>query len=269
MPGRRTHIVDFRMDNSVRDFYNEFAEDYHLYFEDWEASMTRQATAIGSILEAECGPAASTTILDCACGIGTQALGLAKSGFLVTGSDVSDRAVERARAEASRRGLDIPLFVADMRQLDAVPIGSFHAAICMDNALPHLDSEDEVAKALGQIRGKLRTNGTFVASIRDYDEVLRQRPVVHGPSFLSDAEERRIVFQLWDWQDERTYTFHLYLTRKTSTGWGNFHGASAYRAILRDELTALLEREGFTNIRWRFPKESGFYQPVVIATAGA
>lgn len=40
--------------------------------------MARQAAAIGSILERECGPAVSTTVLDCACGIGTQALGLAK-----------------------------------------------------------------------------------------------------------------------------------------------------------------------------------------------
>lgn len=257
------------MDNTVRDFYNEFADDYHLYFEDWEASMTRQAAAIGSILERECGPAAATTILDCACGIGTQALGLAKLGFPVTGSDVSDRAIERARAEASRRGFHMPLFVADMRQLNAVPTSGFHAVICMDNALPHLNSEDELARAAGQIRAKLRTSGTFVASIRDYDEILRQRPVVQGPGFISDAGKRRIVFQLWDWQDERRYTFHLYITRETSTGWKNFHGASAYRAILRDELTDILDRQGFTNIRWRFPNESGFYQPVVIATACA
>lgn len=40
--------------------------------------MARQAAAIGSILERECGPAVSTTVLDYACGIGTQALGLAK-----------------------------------------------------------------------------------------------------------------------------------------------------------------------------------------------
>ena len=182
---------------------------------------------------------------------------------------MSDRAIERARAEASRRGFHIPLFVADMRLLNAVPISGFHAVICMDNALPHLNSEDELAKAAKQIRAKLRTSGTFVASIRDYDEILRQRPVVQGPGFISDAGKRRIVFQLWDWQDERRYTFHLYITRETSSGWKNFHGASTYRAILRDELTDILDRQGFTNIRWRFPNESGFYQPVVIATACA
>ena len=37
-------------------------------------------------------------VLDVACGIGTQAIGLARRGFAVTASDVSAGAVRRARA---------------------------------------------------------------------------------------------------------------------------------------------------------------------------
>ena len=213
--------------------------------------------------------AASTTVLDCACGIGTQALGLAKLGFAVTACDVSERAVKRARAEAFLRGLHIPLVVADMRKLDIIPANSFHAVICMDNALPHLDSEGELSQAVGQIRAKLLPGGTFIASIRDYDDIVQQRPVVQGPGFMSDGGKRRIVFQVWDWHDARRYTFHMYITRETSDGWKDFHGASVYRAILRHELTDILHRQGFTMIRWQFPNESGFYQPIVIATADA
>jgi glycine/sarcosine N-methyltransferase len=75
----------------------------------------------------------------------------------------------------------------------------------------------------------------------------------------------RIVFQVWEWHDDRRYTFHSYITRETSAGWTNFHGTSAYRAVLRDEVTAILESSGLTNIRWQFQTESRFYQPVVIA----
>lgn len=59
----------------------------------------------------------------------------------------------------------------------------------------------------------------------------------------------------------------MYITRETSAGWANFHGVSAYRAVLREEITGILASRGFTKIRWLFPAESGFYQPVVIATA--
>jgi len=254
------------MATGVNGFYDDFAGDYDLLFEDWEASMRRQAAAIGSILERECG-VTGATVLDCACGIGTQALGLAKAGFRVTGADLSDGAVQRARLEAAKRKLDIPFHVVDMRNLDEVAAAGFDAVICMDNALPHLLNEADLTRAAEQIRAKLRTGGTFLASIRDYDAIVAQHPVVQGPAFLSDEGKRRIVFQVWDWQDERQYVFHMYITRETSAGWANFHGASVYRAVLRDEITGILASRGFTNIRWRFPAESGFYQPVVIATA--
>lgn len=199
--------------------------------------------------------------------IGTQSLGLAKLGFRVTGADASGGALQRARSEAAARNLDVPFYVADIRNLDDVPADGFHAVIWMDNALPHLLSPADLLQAARQIRAKLRTGGTFVASIRDYDAILAQRPVVPGPAFYSDEGKRRIVFQLWDWQDERGYVFHMYITREASAGWANFHGASVYRAVLRDDVTGILKACGFTNTRWLMPSESGFYQPVVIATA--
>src|SRR5262249_19329121 len=161
------------MATSVSEFYDDFAGNYHLLFEDWESSMTRQASAIASIL-GRGGTAGGTTVFDCACGIGTQELGLAKSGFCVTGANVSAGAVQRARSEAAARKLGIPFYVADMRKLDEVPAAGFDAVICMDNALPHLLDETDLSQAAGQIRAKLRAGGTFLASIRDYDAILGQ-----------------------------------------------------------------------------------------------
>lgn len=253
----------------VRDFYDDLASHYHLMFEDWEASMARQAAALGPILERACGPAKSVRILDCACGIGTQALGLARLGFRVTGADISPRAIERAHGEASKRGLDVSLYIADMLHVGLVPETGFDAVVCMDNALPHLSCEEHLVEALAQLRTKVRPGGILVASIRDYDHLIEERPVVQGPAFFSDAGRRRIVFQLWDWIDDRRYFFHLYITRDTPAGWQNHHGVSAYRAVLREELTRALEGVGFSEVRWLLPAESGFYQPVVLATTGA
>jgi glycine/sarcosine N-methyltransferase len=259
--------VECNMAETVRDFYDELACEYDLMFEDWEASIARQAAVLGSILERECGPANSVRILDCACGIGTQSLGLARCGFRVTGADLSPRAIARARLELSTRGLDCALYVADMRDLSPVPETGFDAVISMDNALPHLLCEDDLVQAAREVGAKLRTGGMFVASIRDYDRLIEERPVVQGPSFFSDGGRRRIVFQVWDWMDERRYQFHLYITRDTPAGWQTHHGVSAYRAVLRDELTGILERAGFVKVRWVLPAESGFYQPVVIGVA--
>lgn len=255
------------MAGSVREFYDELSSNYYLIFEDWEVAMATQAAVLGPILARECGSAMPLTILDCACGIGTQVLGLPKLGFRVTGTDVSPRAIERARREASERGLDLRLYVADMLDLNAVPEAGFDAVICMDNALPHFSCDEHLAVAATQIRKKLRAGGTFVASIRDYDHLIQERPVVQGPSFFSDAGRRRIVFQFWDWMDERKYTFHLFITCDTPAGWQTHHGVSTYRLVLREELTSILEGAGFTRVRWMLPAESGFYQPLVVAVA--
>ena len=190
------------MTDTVRGFYDDLAASYHLMFEDWEASMARQAAALAPLLERECGCSArSARILDCACGIGTQALGLAKYGFAVTGADLSPRAVARTCQEASARALDLPAYVADMRDLSGIPASGFDGVICMDNVLPHLGSEEDLARAASQIRSKLRSGGTFAGSIRDYDQLIEKRPVAQGPVFLSSDGGRRIVFQVWDWMD--------------------------------------------------------------------
>ena len=56
-------------------------------------------------------------ILDCACGIGTQAIGLASLGYNVTGSDISSKEVVEAKWEAIRRNLNIRFAYTDFRKL--------------------------------------------------------------------------------------------------------------------------------------------------------
>jgi 2-polyprenyl-3-methyl-5-hydroxy-6-metoxy-1,4-benzoquinol methylase len=254
---------------SVKGFYDQLAGNYHLIFEDWDASIRRQAAALGAILERECGPPANVRILDCACGIGTQALGLAKLGFQVTACDLSVVAVERTHKEAETRGLSVRAFVADMLDLTEIPDGGVDAVICLDNALPHLESEEQLLRAAGQMRRKLRAGGLLMASIRDYDSLMQEKPVVHGPNFYSDSQGRRIVHQVWDWLDDRSYTFHLYITRKVQDQWESQHYVSTYRSITRDELSQIVARSGFADCRWIRPDESGFYQPIVLAKASS
>jgi glycine/sarcosine N-methyltransferase len=247
--------------------YDEFASHYHLIFENWELSVERQAAALSSILQGKCGLTTTARILDCACGIGTQSLGLAKMGFQVSGCDLSPRAIERARLEASRQDVDIHFSVANMLNLTSLGESNFDAVICMDNALPHLESAEQLLQAAKQFRAKLHPGGLLMASIRDYDRLIEERPVTQGPSFYSDQGRRRIVFQVWDWVGACRYIFHLYITRELAEGWQTFHTSARYRAVRRDEVIAALTHAGFRNGRWLTEAESSFYQPIVLAEA--
>src|SRR4051812_42607157 len=102
----------------VANLYDELAESYHLVFADWQASMERQGAWLESFIRAEWPAAAS--VLDAACGIGTQALPLAARGYRVTASDLSTAAVARAAREAKLRGVELATAVADLRELSNV-----------------------------------------------------------------------------------------------------------------------------------------------------
>lgn len=176
--------------------YDELAAHYDQIFEDWEASIARQSTMFAGILDRECGDRRPIRVLDCACGIGTQSLGLAMKGFDVTGCDISIGAVKRARLEASKRGISVPFSVANMVQLSAIQKSNFDAVICIDNSLPHLQTDEDLLQAAQQAYRKLRPGGSFIASIRDYDRLVVERPTTQGPSFYPDNGRKRIVFQI-------------------------------------------------------------------------
>jgi len=254
------------MAEDAKSFYDNLSDSYHLIFEDWDASIRRQAAALSPILERECGVPRDVRVLDCACGIGTQLLGLAGLGFAMTGCDLSERAVNRARRETQARGLPAELFVADMKDLRELPQMKFDAVICMDNALPHLTKDEELIKALTEIRGKLRSRGLFMASIRDYDKLVQEKPTIQGPVLYGVPDKRRIVHQIWDWMDDHHYSFHLYMTEQVPDGWETRHYSAKYRALLRRELTHILGATGFKDCRWLPETETGFYQPIVLAT---
>jgi hypothetical protein len=61
-------------------FYDELAESYHLIFDDWDVAIPRQRDVLARLLPA---PLEGKRVLDCACGIGNQAIGLGMLGFTV------------------------------------------------------------------------------------------------------------------------------------------------------------------------------------------
>jgi glycine/sarcosine N-methyltransferase len=251
------------MNDLILGFYDSLAPYYHLIFEDWDRSIERQAAILHSLLEAQSG-AGARTILDCACGIGTQAIGLARHGHHVLGSDLSPAAVERAKREAAGRGLNISFLVSDMTSLAEIEERGFDVVLALDNALPHL-APAAIKNAVSAMSTKLRPGGVFLASTRDYDALIRERPTLQGPCFYGRDGQRRIVLQVWDWIDRDRYTLHVYITHQTDGRWETGHFVSEYRCLQRGELSRALASAGLEGIRWLMPDESGFYQPIVVA----
>jgi glycine/sarcosine N-methyltransferase len=251
------------MANKVLSFYEGLADYYHLIFEDWDRSIQRQARILGSVISQEL-PGQHLRILDCACGIGTQSLGLAALGHHLIGCDLSPAEVTRATREAQQRGLDIEFLVSDMTNLKEIPEAVFDVVSAFDNALPHL-KPDELIQAVGAMTRRLKPGGLFIASIRDYDSLLQQRPAMQEPAFFGKVGSRRIIHQVWDWAEAEEYTLHLYITVEAGQSWLTHHFVSEYRCVRRQELSDAIRSVGFHEPVWLMPAESGYYQPLVLA----
>ena len=273
--------------NSVQQFYDELANEYDLIFADWKQEVRRQSEVLDAFIRSQAGGQARS-VLDCACGIGTQAIALAMRGYKVHATDFSASSVERAKKEAAFFGMSITFGVADWLTLDTTINDVFDIVVCMDNALSHLLDDGDLRVAASQMRARLRPGGLMIASIRDYDSLLSNDsagnsqvtpglPGVAGkqgaglprstlPRVSEDPSGRRITFQVWDWADDsRSYAVNQFFMRESTAGWGVTHYVSRFRALMRDELSDTLRSAEFSDVRWHMPAESGFYQPVVTA----
>jgi SAM-dependent methyltransferase len=236
------------------EFYDTLAEEYHLIFQqDWWAVATWQGSVLGPLLRRE----GIESVLDCTCGIGTQALPLAAQGFQVTGSDISPAAVARARREADVRGIDVRLFTADVREVAVDE--QVDAVISCDNSLPHLLTDADLGQALVSIRRCLKPGGFLLASIRDYEALAREQVQGVAPK----VDDQRITGQAWRWSDDRrTVEINLFVLRRQESGWDTTVVTTTYRALTRDELTKALQQAGFEDVQW---PDTGYYQPIVTA----
>ena len=246
-------------------FYDDLAEDYHLVYRDWRRSVRWQGEGLDRLIRAQLGDRPAT-ILDCSCGIGTQAIGLALHGHTVHATDISARAIERARREATAFNVDLTLAVADMREIAEVMPGTFDVVLSCDNSLPHLIDDADILAALGSMRRRLSPEGLLIIGTRDYDDLMAERPQFTPPQVTGTPGQRAIVFQLWDWADDGSrYTLTLFVTRETGDGWQTTARATRYRALRRDDLTRLLAEAGYSGIQWHEPEAIPHHQPVVTA----
>jgi len=242
----------------AQTFYDDLAGDYTALHADWPSSVRVQGEALDELIRSELGDARQA-VLDCSCGIGTQAIGLALCGHDVLATDLSPASIVRARHEAASMGAALTFGVADFTHLAEQVDGTFACVLSCDNSVAHLHSDEDLARFATGVAAKLRPGGLALVSLRDYAALRAERasghPVRFGPGTIS--------FQIWKWDDEgRSYELAQFTLRGQGESWKT---TCRLRALLRDELCDALVAAGLNDVRWRTPDETGYYQPIVTA----
>ncbi len=244
------------------DFYDRLAPFYDLIFLDWDATMERQAEHLAEIIQERWGIGVRT-VLDVACGIGTQSIGLAKKGLVVTASDLSVGAVERAKVEARQRGVEIDFSVCDMRAAYDHHSRQFDVVIACDNSIPHLLNDDEILLALRQMYDCTRPGGGCIVTVRDYDQEERGTGLVKPYGVRDRDSKRYVIFQVWDFHGE-VYDLAMYFVVDDGGSKPETHVMrSNYYAIGTSRLLDLMRRAGFASVE---RLDGKFYLPVLVGT---
>ena len=125
-------------------------------------------------------------VLDCACGTGTVAVGLALRGFDVTASDASEAMVARTQALAAKHGVRVETMARLWEELDG---GPFDAVFCVGNSITHARDR---RRALAGMRGVVRDGGMLALTSRTWE-----LPQDGGEAVVERGGRRARVTHTW------------------------------------------------------------------------
>lgn len=208
-----------------------FSEDYLKLYQHDEGESSREVAAVIRMLQLEEGQ----RILDLACGLGRHSVVLAQKGFNVTGYDLSDSFLKKAKETADSLLVGLDLKHGDMREIPYKE--EFDAVINMFTAFGFFDREEEDLKVLKGVYNSLKPGGQFLMDVinREYavGAPLPRRWTRENSSYL--LEER-----IFDYFNSR-----LELTNKLILADGNVKEANySIRLYTLTEMLELFNKAG-------------------------
>ncbi len=215
---------------------------------------------------AELAGDAPAPVTDIACGNAAYALALAERGHRVTAIDLDVGMLAAAREKVADAGVEerLLLLEGDMLALAELEPEPARLAFCIGNSLVHLPDPAAMARFLEQARAALLPGGSLVLQIINYDRVIGKG--LPGLPTLSNEAAGLTFERMYERVDNpaepgllpgRRFTFHTRLTVKGRT----WESRIPLYPLLSDELTVLLDKAGFRDMRFHGDFRGSPYVP--------
>ncbi len=214
--------------DDIRDYWSLRAETYDL--SPGHGAMTAaEAEAWLSLIRDHLGPGEGRAALEPGCGTGTMSLLLHRAGFRVTGLDLTEPMLDRARRKAGASGARIAFSLADAE--NTMEPDAAHDAILMRNLFWTLPDPETALRDWWRI---LRPGGRLMIVDGDFARaswIERLAPLLDR--LLGKLPDGHALVTPAQWQEHHRIMAHL-----------------PYGRGLRDrDVAALLAHAGFTAIR--------------------
>lgn len=255
-------FIEAKIEYNSNSYYDFFADKYHIMLQNWEEKIENQGKILLKIIN-KYTKCKISSVLDCTCGIGIQAISLAKEGLKITGTDISHNELAVAKKNAQKYNVDINFIYSDCRYLEQTLHTNFDAIISIDSALPHLVTRENFIIAFQSIYNRLNKGGVFLSSYRDYTELLKTKPNMAYPiRFNTENNIDYTIFRKWKWYKDIIYSRQYVIAENESK---SILYTANYKqwAVTKHQLISIAQETHYSEIYWLLPDESGFSQPIL------
>lgn len=167
-------------------------------------------------------------VLDAPCGAGRVSFHLAQAGCVVTGIDLRDPFIRRARRRFRAAGLHGTFRVLDLRQLGMA--GQFDGILSWAGSFGYFSEAENDQLVAAYVRA-LRPGGRLLIDLPNREHVLRH--------FRREVQAGSMVYRSrWDTRKERM------MTRRIVAGVEDRRNTSSMRLYTPAQMRALFERHG-------------------------
>lgn len=143
----------------MKPWYEELFENYGGQYD--KESFTQGTIGECDFIEKELNHNRSLTIIDVGCGTGRHAIELTKRGYSVTGIDLSEAQLRKAREKSERENLKIKFFKQDARDLPYH--NQFDVAIMLcEGGFPLMETDEMNYEILKNVTKSLKDSGKFI-----------------------------------------------------------------------------------------------------------
>jgi len=222
-----------------KQWYEELFENFG---EKYEAeSFTKGTLGEVDFIEREVNYNKSIRILDIGCGTGRHDIELAKRGYNVTGVDLSESMLNKARANAKTAGVQIDFRRADARNLDFDNEFDLVLSIC-EGAFPLMETDEMNFQILQNAARALKSGGKYIlTTLNGLFPLYHSTEDFVNKAATSDSVSHDNTFDLMTFRD-----ISVYKTTDDSGKPLTLHCSERY--YVPSEITWLLKSLGFHNI---------------------
>jgi 2-polyprenyl-3-methyl-5-hydroxy-6-metoxy-1,4-benzoquinol methylase len=224
----------------MKQWYEELFENYGKKYD--QESFTQGTVGECDFIEKEINYNRETRILDLGCGTGRHSIELTKRGYNVTGVDLSESQLERAREKAKEQDLNIDFRKHDARNLPFSKEFDLVIMLC-EGGFSLMETDEMNYEILRNAAKALKNNGKFI-----FTNLNGLFPLFHSVKEFHEATKNeggatydKHSFDLMTFRDHNITTFEDDSGNKKEL-------ASNERYYIPPEITWLLKSLNFRTI---------------------